>query len=584
MNRTNNTCTSKNVLLLNCLYVAASVMFFFIATVSILLLIQQRELSSSFPPDFKELEQMKETARTESTNIDLQKKIRKLDLISRSGWFLGHEWQKKAVGLLFAGIVVLIICMNVISAIKPVQIDIKSVKPEKRYPGSEVLALIVLASTCVISVNGFLFFTSAANSATGKTLNTDNAESQLKAEKTSAAEIVTREEFNLNWPSFRGSNNDGVSLVQKPIFGWSKDSQKGILWKTETPLPGFSSPIVWKNQLFITGGDKTHRKIFCYDAATGKLLWEHEATGIPGSPATVPEVSKDTGYAASTPSTDGNRVFAMFATGDLIAVDLQGKRLWAKNLGVPKNMYGYCSSLLTVGNRLVVQYDNEDKQVLYCFDTVTGSTIWQQERKAIISWSSPTLCSFDKKDLIITLNCSEVEAFDLSSGKKEWTQKVMGGEVAPSATCRGSTVFAANENACAAAIDASTGKLLWKNDKAILPDVCSPVVFEDVLFLFTSASAISCLDTSTGKLLWEKDVENGFYSSPIVLKNRIMAFDLKGKMLIIKPDKKELIIEHQESLGEGVLSTPAVVGNKMWVRGSKLLFCLTGTEENSADR
>ena len=132
-----------------------------------------------------------------------------------------------------------------------------------------------------------------------------------------------------------------------------------MLWKNKVPLKGFSSPIVWQDKLFVTGGDKKKREIYCYDANNGKLLWRHNVTGISGSPVKPPKVTSDTGYAASTPATDGHRVFAIFATGDLVCTDFEGKRIWAKNLGVPENPYGYSSSLLTTPDKLIVQYDDE---------------------------------------------------------------------------------------------------------------------------------------------------------------------------------------------------------------------------------
>ncbi|MBF0543076.1 MAG: PQQ-binding-like beta-propeller repeat protein [Candidatus Riflebacteria bacterium] len=563
---------NNNKIFLNCLYVAAFVSFIFILTISILLIFQRGQLNAAFPPDFKELEQMKETAKTGYASLELQKMIRLLDLMSRRGWFLGQEWQKSAIRLLIGGAVFFIFCMSIIAAIRPVKIDMEMLKPEKRSPGFDSLALMVTASVCVITVNGVLYF--SAVGAPGKEMTEPIVETKT----------IASEEFKKNWPSFRGSNNDGIAIEHKTIFGWSTNSKKGILWKTEIPLPGNSSPIVWENRLFITGGDKSKRALFCYDADAGKLLWTHEATGIIGSPAIAPEVGKETGYAASTPATDGNRVFAIFATGDLLATDFTGKRIWAKNLDAPKNMYGYSSSLLVVRDRLIVQYDNNEKQILYCFDTATGAIVWQQQRQTMVSWSSPTFFSFAKKELILTLTCGEVAAFELASGKKEWTQKIMGGEVVPSATCHENLIFVANENAVSAAIDGLTGKLLWKNDKVVLPDVCSPVVFENMLFLFSSASSISCLDTATGKLLWEKNVSQGFYSSPILLKDRIIAFDMKGNSLIIKPDRSDLIIEHQDSLGESVLTTPAIVENKMWVRGSASLFNLEGAIEKNVGK
>jgi outer membrane protein assembly factor BamB len=395
---------------------------------------------------------------------------------------------------------------------------------------------------------------------------------------------VGPDEIARHWTAFRGQNNDGRSMVHRPVIGWSSDSGRGIKWRAEVPLPGFSSPIVWKDRVFLTGGDESRRAIFAYDTNSGKLAWTHEITDIPGSPTTPPKVSRDTGFAASTPATNGHLVFAIFATGDLVAVNYDGKRVWAKNPGVPHNMYGYCSSLLVIGERLLVQYDNEDRQVLFCLEASSGEIIWHKQRESMISWSSPMACAVGGKDLIIVLTCTEAAAFDLETGEQKWVEKIMSGEVAPSATYKDGTVFLANENAVAAALEAGTGRVLWKNGNAVLPDVSSPVACEDMLFLFTAAATIGCLDAATGKTLWEEDVKQGFYSSPLVLTDRIIAFDMKGNLLVVKPDRSRLIIEHQEALGEKVLTTPALVGNRMWARGERHLYCLESPGGSHVER
>ena len=98
-----------------------------------------------------------------------------------------------------------------------------------------------------------------------------------------------------------------------------------------------------------------------------------------------------TGLSAPTLTTDGKRVFAIFATGDVIAFDMDGKRVWAKNLGVPDNHYGHSSSLINWSKKLFIQYDTNSGGQIDCLDVVTGNTVWETVRKAKISWASPVL-------------------------------------------------------------------------------------------------------------------------------------------------------------------------------------------------
>ena len=130
----------------------------------------------------------------------------------------------------------------------------------------------------------------------------------------------------------------------------------GIRWKTPIPLPGHNSPVVWRDRIFLSGANWENRQVYCIDAASGSILWTGE---VPTAPMgdNWPNVMEDTGLAASTMATDGVRVYAVFATGDLGAFDFDGRLLWHKNLGIPDNTYGHATSLEVWQDRVLVQYD-----------------------------------------------------------------------------------------------------------------------------------------------------------------------------------------------------------------------------------
>jgi outer membrane protein assembly factor BamB len=109
-----------------------------------------------------------------------------------------------------------------------------------------------------------------------------------------------------------------------------------VLWKTPVPLSAPNSPIVWKNRVFMSGATAQQREVYAFDADSGKLLWT-KPVRVKDTPAEPPDVTQDTGYAAATMTTDGQRVFAMFANGDIAAFDFEGKPVWSRNLGRPEN-------------------------------------------------------------------------------------------------------------------------------------------------------------------------------------------------------------------------------------------------------
>ena len=203
-----------------------------------------------------------------------------------------------------------------------------------------------------------------------------------------AQAFPTTAELKANYPFFRGPEGIGVAYQKNTPVDWNGADGKNILWKVKVPKPGFSSPIIWGNQLFVTGADAQARMVYCYDRKTGKLLWEAAADNIQGSPAGMPKVTTDTGLAAPTMATNGRSVFAMFATGDIIALDMSGKRIWARNLGVPDNHYGHSSSLVVYQDNLLVQYDTNKSGKLVALSVNSGETTWETARKSKIAWSS----------------------------------------------------------------------------------------------------------------------------------------------------------------------------------------------------
>ncbi len=155
------------------------------------------------------------------------------------------------------------------------------------------------------------------------------------------------------------------------------------------------------DKIFVAGADDSSREIYCYSRTDGKLLWTGVADNIQGSPATMPKVTEDTGLSAPSMTTDGQCVYAIFATGDVIAFDMNGNRVWARNLGVPDNHYGHSSSLVMWDNKLFVQYDTNRGGKLIALDVSNGNTVWETARKSNISWASPVLAEVDGKYQVV---------------------------------------------------------------------------------------------------------------------------------------------------------------------------------------
>jgi outer membrane protein assembly factor BamB len=380
------------------------------------------------------------------------------------------------------------------------------------------------------------------------------------------------------WPAFRGVGCHGVGDdTMTPPLAWDGKAGKNVAWKVQTPRPGFSSPILWNDRLFVTGGDKQGRDVYCYDAAAGKLLWTADTKDIVGSPAELPKVNEDTGYAASTPTTDGERVYAIFATGDVIAVDFSGKRVWGRNLGPPDNPYGHASSLVVHRGRVLVQYDHFGGSRFLALDAASGNTLWEETRDVASSWATPVLATIGGRTEAYLNAEPYVMAYNAETGKKLWQNECMGGEVGPSPAYADGLAYFTTDYAVLAAIHTGgtdkDGTIAWQTDEE-LPDVSSPVAADGLLFVSTSAGIISCYDAKTGKLHWRQEFDKGFYASPVVVAGRVYVTDMSGvtQVFAAATEYKSLA---KNPLGEAATGTLSCRGKRAYLRGTRHLFCFS---------
>ena len=387
------------------------------------------------------------------------------------------------------------------------------------------------------------------------------------------AGIPTLAQLKANYPFFRGAEGIGVAAQKNTPTDWNGAGGKNVVWKVKVPKSGYSSPIIWGNQLFVTGADAQVRMVYCYDKNTGKLLWEASADNIQGSPASAPKVTADTGLAAPTMATDGRAVFAIFGTGDVIGLDMSGKRLWARNLGVPDNHYGHSSSLIIYKDKLLIQYDTNRSGKLLALATQTGATVWETARNSKISWSSPVLVNTGgRMELILTTN-PNVNSYNPETGKELWNIACLSGEVGPSAGYADGMVFAANEYAKLVGIKVgATSEIVWEADE-YLPEVSSPLAVNGLLYIATTYGVFTCLDAKTGAKHWEQEYGDAFYSSPIYADGKVYITDMSGKTHIVKATKDYQLIGTPE-LGEKSVCSPVFADGKVYLRGMNNLYCV----------
>lgn len=594
----------------------------FCSVVALLLLLNFWQFSKNDPIESQALEVLVERLKEDPNNDGLKTEIRQYDLLARKAYF-NSQWQvKTGAFLLLFGAIVLAFALRVYYALKA-----KIEKPDKVLE-NEITSRI-LAQKGIIIVGAVVFILAfAASFATVNYLdkydwetasaevisemvdeeievidvgqiptepvpaeqpaaeteepgtreqNADSGKEEVGREPetpaTSAASAaLTIEQIRNNHNSFRGPLGQGIVYHKNIPTEWDGSSGSNILWKSPIPKHGYNSPVIWGDKVFIAGADNQNREVYCYDRNNGNLVWTGKAGNIPGSPASPPRVTEDTGLSAPTVTTDGQRVYSIFATGDVVAFDMTGKRVWAKNLGVPDNHYGHSSSLIFWENKLLVQYDTNRGGKIMALNGASGETVWETTRDAKISWASPILVQVDGKYQVVLTADPIVAGYDVQTGNELWSVECMMGEVGPSVAYTDGVVYAANEYATMVAIDIKTQEILWEDDM-FLPEASSPLAHNGLLIIATSYGVMVCYDAKTGEEYWEHDVGRTLYSSPMYADGKLFMMDNDGVMRIYEFGKEMKLIAENE-LGETAGTTPAFANGRIYIRGEEHLYCI----------
>jgi outer membrane protein assembly factor BamB len=387
------------------------------------------------------------------------------------------------------------------------------------------------------------------------------------------------------WPVFRGPGGMGISGTTNIPTEWNGRTGDGILWKKQVPLPGHNSPIVWADRVFVSGADANERRVYCYDALSGRLLWQNAVETEAGKTSEPLDVMEDTGLAAPTCVTDGKRACAIFANGDVGCFDFSGRELWMRGLGVPDSAYGYSSSLAIYRNLVLIQYDqateDDEKSRVIALNVVSGQTVWETKRPVGGSWASPVVASIEGQDQLITCGDPWVIAYNPANGEELWRAECMGDDLAPSPIYAGGLVLAIESNIKMVAIrpdgrgDVTKTHILWMVEDGI-PDICSPVSNGELIFLLTTDGTLTCYRLTDHAKLWEQDLGTYFKASPTLVGDRLYLLSEKGVMFIAEFTEGYKEVGRCE-LGEDCHASPAFVNGRIYIRGLEHLYCIGTT-------
>ncbi len=401
-----------------------------------------------------------------------------------------------------------------------------------------------------------------------------------------------------DWPRFRGPGGAGISSDPEVSLTWSETDN--LAWKADLPGPGSSSPIVRGDHLFITcysgygesdgSGDllTLDRHLLCFHSGTGAPLWRRTF------PAPLPEDAYqgfigEHGYASHTPATDGERVYAFFGKGGVVALDFEGNELWRRDVGSRPSSKGWGTSASPITHQgLLIVNAAEESNTLYALDGATGDVVWKTGDPALVSiYGAPMIASKHADTLIVSVP-GEIRGFDPATGATRWTHPTeITGNVSPSPVLAGDRLIQFGGYPRTLGIGLKLGadapQQLWQNNDA-RSYLTSPCYFEGKLYWVTDQGIACCADPDTGELLYEErlDTASGggrgkpFYASPIIVNGHLLAVSRTAGTYVIaaKPEFELVRVNTIAGDPSRFQGTPAVSGGRLFLRSDKALYAI----------
>lgn len=399
-----------------------------------------------------------------------------------------------------------------------------------------------------------------------------------------------------DWSSFRGASGNGTTLETETPLQWS--ATEGIRWTAPLPRGANGSPIVAGGRVFVTSAedDDGHKRgLYCFDADSGEPLWQRTVNFDQTMPT-----HKTNPYGGSTPACDGERVIVWHGSAGLFAYDMQGEPLWSRDLGEFRHMWGYGTSPVIVGNRVILHSGPGKRVFVFALNLETGDTLWQHEEPVIGdgernsdgnymgSWATPVVIERDDRKIAVCAFATRVCGLDVSDGHVVWHCDGLVGE-------RGDLAYSSpmiEGDVCVMVGgfkgpsmgfnlggqgDLTTANRLWRSEDNPQNIGTGLMLGEYVYRVGAGPNFIDCLEAKTGRVVWQQRAgDKAFWGSIAYDGNNAFATDQSGTTFVFKPSTGGLRMIAKNELGDTCNATPALANNRIYIRTYKQLWCIDG--------
>lgn len=381
-----------------------------------------------------------------------------------------------------------------------------------------------------------------------------------------------------NWTEFRGPG--GAGTLPNAVLPAQLDPKSSIRWETPLPGRGLSAPVLVGDRVLLTASsgprqDRLH--VLCLRASDGVLLWERQffATG-----RTM--CHEKTSVAANTPVSDGARVFALFSSCDVVALDLDGNLLWVRALALDypnvSNSLGMASSLAFADDTVIAQVENDAQPLALGLDAATGINRWKLERPKMANWTSPIAFRdpASGRQLVALQSGKGLLAVEPATGREVWNYAEGASTVTSSATADG-LIFVPSFGITAIKPPApgKAPETVWRAGN-LRPGTSSPVVAGGRVYTINGAGVLSCGDARNGERAWQVRLKGPFSASPVIAGNLLYAPNEAGLLQVVDLSKPEGEVVSELNLGDTILATPSLANDALYLRSDKRLWKIGG--------
>jgi outer membrane protein assembly factor BamB len=422
-----------------------------------------------------------------------------------------------------------------------------------------------------------------------------------------------------DWPNWRGPRGNGLTAESGLPVAWG--DQEGVAWKAQLGGVGASTPVIWRDRIFVTsqsgrgvlregnhptlgrGPEATPERsigdvatvaaregdavflVEAFDLEDGRRLWQHELLAeTPGG--ALPAVHRKHNLASPSPVTDGERVYAWFGTGQLVVLDLDGKLVWEKHLGKVYQPFdiawGHSSSPALYRDSVLLLCGHDNASYIVALDKKTGEEKWKVDRgPGVRSYSTPTVVPGPAGDELVVNTSERLEGYDPSTGKLLWyfVEKNQFPIPVPSFddgiiyTSRGyrSGPYMAIRPGGRGDI-AGTEHVIWHVATGA-PYVSSIVQYQGVIYMASDAGVVQAADAKTGERLWQERTGGVFSAAPVAGDGKVYLPSETGEVLVLRA-AREFQILARNTMQARFLASPAVSNGRLFFRSDDRLIAV----------